>query len=158
MDPRDKVCTSNTETYSGGQGAPVSVTKVEPFMSKKGTIVQPSFRIYIKNTGGGSVLSYDPKDGLTQAERCHADNIDRLDWNKIRIKGTLSGKELECVPETLLLKTTGEEAYGVCRVKEDNLNDPEFVHSSNYNADLHIELEYIYVSTVVHEIEILRET
>ena len=48
---RPKPCAVKAESFSGGQGAPVAVTKIEPMMMPKVDSTIPAFQIYIKNTG-----------------------------------------------------------------------------------------------------------
>lgn len=151
-DQRKKVCVSQDMVYSQGQGAPVAVTKVEPIMSKSGQIVRPTFRIFMKNEGKGSVLDYDLKTRTPIYSLCQAANMNTLDWNKVHVSAELSGKALECTPETVYLRID-EDTYTVCKVQDKDL---EFVPSSNYKANLNVWLSYIYVQTAAHHVEIIR--
>jgi len=151
-DQRTKVCTSKEMLYSDGQGAPVAVTKVEPIMSKSGQIVSPTFRIFMRNEGKGSVLNYDKAAKKPIYELCDAAKMETLDWNKVHVSAELSGKALECTPETVYLKID-EDAYAVCKVQDKDL---EFVPASNYKATLNVWLGYIYVQSATHQVEIIR--
>ena len=62
-----KACSAKDVSLSGGQGAPISVVKIVPYM-KLGDkeVIRPYFDIYIKNVGGGDLISYyDKLDELT---------------------------------------------------------------------------------------------
>jgi len=83
---------------------------------------------------------------------CQAANIDNLDWNQVHVSGELSGKTLECTPEKVYLRLE-EEAYAVCKVRDEDL---EFVPASNYKATLNVWLDYIYVESAAHHVEIIR--
>ncbi len=53
-----KACTMTNIGPSGGQGAPVAVTQVEPTAIGEGKIM---FRIHIANVGGGEVVDYNKR-------------------------------------------------------------------------------------------------
>jgi hypothetical protein len=155
LDERKKVCKSSDLSYSGGQGAPLAITRIEPIMSKSGTTIRPTFRIYVRNQAEGSVLNYVSGTKEKIHELCKAANIDHLDWNKVHVNAELSGKALECTPELIYLKRD-EDSYTVCKVKDENLNDKDFVQASNYKANLNIWLSYIYISSISQKVEIIR--
>src|SRR5574342_94965 len=55
LNPR-KICRSQPVMLSGGQGAPVAVTRVEPLMVPDGDQVHPVFAIYVQQSGSGAVV------------------------------------------------------------------------------------------------------
>lgn len=53
-----KACTMTAISPSGGQGAPVAVTRVEPTAIGDGKVM---FRIHIANVGGGEIVDYNKR-------------------------------------------------------------------------------------------------
>lgn len=57
-----KACQMRPVTVSGGQGAPIAITKVEPIPIGKSKV---QFNVYLKNVGGGDIVDYTrTKDNL----------------------------------------------------------------------------------------------
>ena len=57
-----KVCRSQSVSV-GGTGAPVVVSRVEPVMVPEGSVVVPSFILYVQNQGSGKVVSSELVQG-----------------------------------------------------------------------------------------------
>ncbi|HEY9704089.1 MAG TPA: hypothetical protein V6C58_16685, partial [Allocoleopsis sp.] len=52
-------CKSTPYSGSGGQGAPIVITKIEPEIQLQSNYVRPQFKIYVSNFGRGYVTSAD---------------------------------------------------------------------------------------------------
>lgn len=163
--------------YSNGQGAPVSVTKIEPemrpipiqlksnetnvlkFNEETGEfvqttervtqtyVVQPIYRIYVENVGNGKAKYPLGKDAPGSNEMPCDEGFSAKDSVKIHAK--LGNTTLECVPEVLEI---GEDNYVTCYPKEDTIH---FINQ-NYHNLLNIDLSYYYKESIKKDIEINR--
>ncbi len=140
-----EVCQSKDISLSS-QGGPVAITRIEPTMnpSEDGTRIAPYFRITVKNSGSGAVVSSD------SALSCSSSSLYRDDVNEIKIKANLFGKPLRCSPQEFKLdKNTG---YTVtCEL-------PSGVDSNQdtYMSMLIVELDYGYTFTISKNVKIKR--
>lgn len=81
------VCTPAAVKLSGGQGAPVAITKIEQTTSPSGTDFKVNFIVYFKNAGKGEV------------------------FGAVYVDEVLLGDEtLECAPSSVALKGTEEKS------------------------------------------------
>ena len=141
-----KVCLIKDITMSG-QGAPVSVTKIEEDISSENVI----FKIYIKNVGGGRVVS-SSAFGSYSGSRCPLDlNINDLDKVWVRAELSYDGSP-ECTPlgtesDPVRLNTAGE---GVIRCKFSKPTS-EFA----FETPLYVQLDYAYSSSIEKTIKII---
>ncbi|MAG38885.1 hypothetical protein CMO90_02245 [Candidatus Woesearchaeota archaeon] len=141
QDVRQKVCSLENKVYVD-QGGPIAITKLEIEMqSFGGQMMRPFIRVYMENKGSGTVLS--PVDDFSKA----CINNDRNNQNKVRIKASISGQELECNPADVSLSRGATNCY---------LNEGGFGAHLNYYANFLIELEYVYQSSISKNIEIIR--
>ena len=101
--PGKKVCEVRDLVPSGGQGAPVAVTKVEVSMlptqanDKEKSIqkIIPQFLIYVENKGSGLVINSE-----AVGEFCTKSEAKHENLNIIYIDAELSGEKLYCQLET----------------------------------------------------------
>lgn len=143
---KDKPCTTRTESYASGQGAPLSVVSVTPKMMphEDDEYITPEFTIILSNPGGGDVVDSDKV-----YEACTGKKVGREDWNKVTLQASISEQPLECLPETIILRA-GENkvvctlASGIEKIK------------GTYTAPLSIDLEYGYMSRKIKTTDILK--
>ena len=137
----DKPCRPQVVSMSGGQGAPVAVTKVEPRISSEGIY----FTIYIQNVGKGKVIS------TSKYSSCPF-NVDYNDINKVLVQASLPyDSSPECTPtgtnyNPVILSNSGSGAI-TCR-----FNNPG---GQAYKTPLKIRIDYVYSSSIKKDIEIL---
>lgn len=151
---RQRVAT--VEGISGGQGAPVTIRSVEEIAMPG----RAQFKIYITNTGGGKVISWETIGdhvcpfNLNYQE---LDNIDYLvtmndplypslmtDWYGFGV----SGRPLKCEPEGRI-KLINNQAILFC-----STDGFKFGIQSAYKTPLNIRLSYGYMDSISKYIEI----
>jgi hypothetical protein len=137
-DTRTYACQGKEYTNTMGQGAPISITKIESEMMLIGNNVRPVFRIYIKNNGEGYTLN--PEFHL-----CANPAQNAAELNKVKVSAWISkGTELKCDPK--IVRLTEKEAIARCYVDQGDLND--FAkETANYLSALRVLLEYDYVDS-----------
>jgi len=137
----DKPCKSSIVTLSGGQGAPVAVTKIEPRTSSDGIY----FTIYIQNVGNGKLIASD------KYSKCPYE-LDYNDINKVLVRAELPfDKAPECTPDgtsyrPVVLTNSGSGAI-TCR-----FNNPG---GDAYTTTLKIQLDYVYSESIKKNLEIV---
>jgi hypothetical protein len=162
MDVRKKVCTTKDITLSGGQGAPISITKIEPRVIKQedNTIIE--FVITIQNEAGGNVITRDLQKEVK--DQCIEAKPDRDEWNGVAVKAELLGQPLSCTKVKL------KDNKGQARCRSGVLNTdvnftplppgavgPEDIGTMrNFLSTLSIRLDYLYQSSISSQIEIVR--
>jgi hypothetical protein len=150
---RRQVCTQADVSFSD-QGAPVAVSSIEvdnqPINDE---YVRPVFIIHITNVGMGSVLS--PANDPADLERvCTASDPRREDYNTVAVDAFLSEKlKLDCKPATVRLYN--EEGVTRCSVRDEDLQKIVVQHQ-NYEAQLTVNLSYVYQESASENIEIKR--
>ena len=82
-DQRTYACKGKDYSSNNGQGAPISITKIESEMMLVGDNVRPVFRIYIRNAGEGYTLN--PELGL-----CSNPTQNAAELNKIKVSAWIS--------------------------------------------------------------------
>lgn len=164
--PGKKVCNVKESSYNNGQGAPISVTKIEPQMIPEGEFIKPQFLIFIENKGKGNTVdikSYDNVCGknLDFDDPKRKEEIKNI-WNVAFLRAYASGEkdinQLICCPNI----------DGQCPEQETNVNKitgfvrfrdrKDFVRCTfkngvgknfdAYTSPLRIEIDYGYVQTV----------
>lgn len=138
----EKVCQVKPVSFSGGQGAPITVTKVEQEVTHN----RMQFRIYIRNAGGGTVI--DPSKSI---ENCH-EFIDRRDIDKVQVRSVeFSGHEIaqDCNPQVIRL--TNGQGFTSC-IYGGNFGEDAFVTILNMVFDYGYR-NSISTQTDVHEIK-----
>lgn len=162
LSPVQRACVVKDETLSGGQGAPVSVDKVEVDMLKDNVL----FKIYISNSGAatttktilgtkttttgktGIVLS----DAVSPVHECPY-NLEYDDYNVVRYyvdAGTIS--LVECTPNTPepgTVRLIDNKAVIYCKFDTGMLQ-------SATQIPLTIELDYGYMDYVSKKVEIIK--
>jgi len=152
MKATEKVCKADTVSLSGGQGAPVAVTKVEErILSSGGEYVRPQFVIYVRNLGSGTTVRTDKVETACSSE--HLSDEDRAKFfNSISLEElrfsefSLTGGHFDCVPAEIKLKDG--EGFAKCTLK------PELLSASRdtYATPLFVRLRYGYFQTITKEI------
>ncbi len=136
---KTKVCTiPPSYSLSGGQGAPVAVTKIEETVLSN----KIQFKIYIKNLGDGKVVD---------KSRLNIDcpySLDYTNLNKVYVSGRVSGYSLSCKPANPINLINGEGS-AICTVPKPAMS------KSAYTTPLQVKLEYGYSSSIQKSVEIL---
>lgn len=136
-----KVCNIGDISLGGGQGAPIEVTKVEEEVGSD----KIYFRIYISNSGGGSVM-------LTGAYNdCPFKNeLEDLDKVTAKIKLPYDASP-DCSPKGTSsdpIRLTNGQGYIFCKFSKP-------ATSSAYTTSLNIALDYVYSSSISKQIRIV---
>jgi len=160
MSQKKKVCSVKDVSLSGGQGAPVAVTKIEAKIFPEGSgeriaFVKPQYVIHIKNTGDGEVLN--PSADMSSA--CSSELVSNRDsdafkkiWNIATVSASLSGKELVCSPNPIRLRA--KEDFVRCSLRDEDKIDANI---PSYTAPLTITFNYGYTTTISKEVTVIRE-
>lgn len=146
---REKVCSVGSTTLSS-QGAPIAITRIDQEASSS----KITFKITIKNVGGGDVLK------LSSLEGCNpygVSTLTRQDFDKVElIRATVGISELQCGPfiegkEIRLFNGEGSIFCTLLRSEYEN-------EGSAYTTPLNIELSYGYRKTASKQIRISKIT
>ncbi len=153
---REQVCQATDLAFSRGQGAPVSITKVEVDMVPLGSMTRPSLTIHIENTGPGNVLK--SLTGESDLEEACALQSEPSNLNTINVEADIAGVELECEPDPVRL--AGQKNSFHCIVPEEDLETDRnlFSRQDNFVTTLNIQLLYYYTNSVSKKIEIQRRS
>lgn len=136
---KNRVCTVGDITLSGGQGAPIAVTKVEEVSTPSKVIL----RIYFSNVGGGTLfydenLDYVKDNGISQK------SLDKIKIDKVSVGGT----EFDCVSsldnENLI------RVQNVLTCSSEQIDTPDA-----YLSVLKIEASYGYLTSISKKINIV---
>ncbi|MFH1506637.1 MAG: hypothetical protein ABIE94_06675 [archaeon] len=129
-----KVCAPGTQTWGGGQGAPVAVTKIE----QETTPQKVFFTIHVANVGGGTV--YD-KWWLGKCSPYSQGRTTLNEQNVVNLAYVKIGKDfLNCVPETQNIRLDESGRGQITCVYDIRYNTIK----SAYNTPLIIALWYGY--------------
>ncbi len=136
-----KVCNIQDISLSGGQGAPIAVTKIEEEVGSD----QIYFRIHIANVGGGSVM-------LPGAySDCPFDvELEELDKVTADVKLPYDASP-DCSPKGTTsdpIRLTDGKGYIFCKFGKPATD-------SAYTTSLNVELEYVYSSSISKQIKIV---
>jgi hypothetical protein len=136
-----KVCNIGDTTLSGGQGAPIAVTKIEEEVGSD----RIYFRIYIANQGEGTVM-------LPRAySDCPFDvEFEELDKVVADIKLPYDASP-DCSPKGTAsdpIRLTDGKGYIFCKFSKP-------AEESAYTTSLNIELEYVYSSSISKSLKIV---
>ena len=151
-----KACDTQDQTFSG-QGAPVTITKIETRMlpHEDENKVKPSFMIYIKNKGNGEVVKGDSVE-----KACSSETLSHEAFNTIYANAKLSNQPLDCSPKEIQGSET-KEGYIRLKDKEDfircTLTDGILKNKGTYITPLTIDLDYGYTLSASKEVKILKE-
>ncbi|MBN1502823.1 hypothetical protein JW930_04715 [Candidatus Woesearchaeota archaeon] len=139
-DASESVCQVKDVSLSGGQGAPIAVTKVEQELMDNKIFL----KIYIQNSGGGT--PFEVNKGITD---CHK-NLQITDIDKINIEEVgFSNFQLTsgCKPNPIRL--VNNQGFFICSAELDNLGDTAFV------TPLEIRVGYNYRQTLTKTVKIV---
>ena len=136
---KTKVCiVPLSYSLSGGQGAPVAVTKVEEIVLSN----KIQFKIYIKNLGDGKIIDKN---------RVNIDcpySLDYTNLDKVYVSGRVSGYSLSCRPNNPIILINGVGTV-ICTIPKPAMS------KSAYTTPLQVKLEYGYSSSIQKGVEIL---
>lgn len=136
-----KVCNIRDVSIGGGQGAPIAVTRVEEEVGSN----QLYFRIYISNSGGGSVM-------LPRAFNDCPFNVKLEELDKVTAKVKLPhDASPDCSPKGTAsdpIRLTNGKGYIFCKFKKPSTD-------SAYTTSLNVELDYTYSSSISKKIKII---
>ncbi len=136
---KTKVCTiPPSYSLSGGQGAPVAVTKIEEIVLSN----KIQFKIYLKNVGDGKVIDKN---------RLNIDcpySLDYTNLDKVYVSGRVSGYSLSCRPNNPIILINGVGTV-ICTIPKPAMS------KSAYTTPLQVKLEYGYSSSIQKGVEIL---
>lgn len=148
-----KACTVKDVSLRSGQGAPVTITKIETRMLPDSDLgetgVKPHFIIHLENKGNGEVITSDKYE-----KACTSQALAYEDFNRIKIAVTLSkDTELDCNVGV------DDKTYGVrLRGKKDIVRCTARVsidtNTDAYTTQLKIVLDYGYTTTISKDITI----
>ncbi len=142
----EKACSAKDMVFSSGQGAPVSVVKVEPNMLEENGVIKPRFVIYIENIGRGDVINPNSIEKV-----CSAEEIIPEDINYIEVEAYLSETPLVCQPTPIKLQ---EEEKTVRCVLEEGISK----NLQSYTTILTINFDYGYTESISKKVEIRKIT
>ncbi len=150
INTRQKACTTKDVSLSGGQGAPVAVTKVELSPSKE----KLRFKISIANVGGGTVYNMNSQNcnpyssGLTPKER---DQVTIAEVSVANINLLSFGA---CKPLTNgNINLIGGKRDIICEL---DLGSSGLANSPAFSTPMVIRLRYGYSSSISKNVEIIR--
>lgn len=140
----EKVCHFDDPiSVGGGQGAPVAITRIEERVSSDHII----FDIYIANVGDGKVIDW------SSYEYCPFE-LELKDVNRVRLNARLPfDSNPQCTPsgsgsEPIRLREGGT-GFVTCKFRK-----PET--GSAFKSPLHIELDYVYSSSIEERVDIIK--
>lgn len=144
----EKICESDDINVGGGQGAPLSVERIETRMiyNPNENTITPKFSLNIKNKGNGNVIKSTSID-----EICSSKDISSEDMNVFDLEVSMSAEGetmiLECIPKNLKLRD--DEIKVVCLGRKGIESG-----AGNYLTPLYISLNYGYTLSKSKEITI----
>ncbi|MBI2523461.1 hypothetical protein HYW19_03655 [Candidatus Woesearchaeota archaeon] len=140
-----KACTVKDLAFTEGQGAPVSVTKVEArILPQDNGRIKPHFLIHVKNAGNGEVIDLGKVESV-----CTSEALNYKDFNTLVVKASLSGVALKCnaneESESVTVRLRDKEDLIRCTYEKDDGIDSGV---DAYAAPLKVELDYGYTFTI----------
>lgn len=133
--PGKKACTVKELAFRNGQGAPISIVKIEPQMipevgNQPGSskdVIKPQFLIFVENKGRGTpVDNYNKADYATACTKKDAEGIKLWNVADIRVYTTPSSTNVEpIVPGKGLQLVCCPNVDGQCPDKEPDLSNDE---------------------------------
>lgn len=137
-DASDSVCDVRPITLSGGQGAPIEITKVEEELMDNKIVL----KIFIKNSGGGTPFVKDKNN-------CHS-SLEISDVDKVNVlEVSFSNYDLtgSCKPKPIRLSKGA--GFFICNAELSGLGDSAFM------SPLRIKLGYNYRKSTTTSIDII---
>lgn len=140
-----KTCRAFPVMLSGGQGAPVAVTRVEPLMVPEGENVRPMFVVYVQQVGMGSVVK------TAGADLACTGGGGPLLANYVVPSASIQNRDLKCEPNEVRVEP-GKESRFICE-QDDMLFGPS---AGTFNTILSIQLDYGFVNSMALPLTITR--
>ena len=140
---REKVCTAQDVSFSGGQGAPVAVTSVG-ISSAKG---RTTFTINIQNAGGGTVFklgSIDKCDPYSTTAPSFND-FDQVQVDSVQV----GNRNLDCKTKDRSVRLTNNAGFLFCTLDTTG-------QQLSFQSPLSVKLSYGYRTTITKQITIVR--
>jgi hypothetical protein len=149
--PVEKTCRTSIVLLSQGQGGPVSIDKIEPYMIVEVIngveLVRPQFKIFVQNRGRGVVF----KPGSI-AQFCGHGDIDSDVYNNVRLDNIAFSNfnihDFDCLPGSFVLK--GGSDHITCTLKRERALQKD----AAYTTPLRVEISYGYKETISKELRI----
>lgn len=141
----------------GSQGAPVSVTRVEPTYTPHtdGTRIQAAYLITIKNVGGGQLF-----EAGKSLEACTPQGLGTGSWNVASVRAYLGDQQLDCSPKRPnsasgdgYLQLVQNEDFVRCEVTG---GIPKT--AGTYTSTMSVQVTYGYTYTLTKQMQIKRLT
>ena len=151
--PIKKACNNQDIIFSNGQGAPVSVTKIETQMlptqvtgeNKVSDKIKPQFLIFVENKGAGIVIKQESvTDFCTKSDTSHEN------FNIVYVDVSLSGKPLKCQLDV----ERGSNELGHIKLKDKKdiirciLEEGIDRNQDPYFSPLEVKLNYGYTQSI----------
>jgi hypothetical protein len=148
ISPRKKICEAKDKSYSGGQGAPIAVSKIETQMVPRGVYIQPQFVIHLEHKGKGSFALQNLILDSSGDAGCGAVSID--DVGKVEVEIKLGMDELICKPNDILFKDNKATLY--CQLPDQKITGV----GANYLTTMTVNIKYIYMQNFQKDITVQR--
>ncbi|MFH1649814.1 MAG: hypothetical protein ABIA93_04655 [Candidatus Woesearchaeota archaeon] len=163
---RVQACSAEDIELPDGQGAPLTVSLIEPEMYPiSGRMVKPQFKITVENTGGGTAVNLTNKS----YEICTFEQIPRNAFDVVSVDAYLLNQKLVCTPSIVRLTDGIGEVR--CTVDEATLQSTQAVEQQgeetaqklvfsmdapSFSTVLRVQISYVYFSTINRNIQIKR--
>lgn len=152
-----KACKAQPIMLTGGQGAPVAITRIESIMMPEGDEVRPLFIIYVQNLGSGKIIGNEAVDAKCKAPE-NADEEEKIVsmMPYITVTEVKLGEKLTCNPQV---------DNAPPKIKIDPDSEARFTCESTrkygkgagtFSSILEITLDYGYLNTAIFPITITR--
>jgi hypothetical protein len=144
MNPVQKGCTVEDISLKGGQGGPVSITKVasKMLLTEGETKAIPQFTIELENNQEGTVVAVNNAQAL-----CSAASLSKDILNKVEFSVGLSEQRLQCNNDVESVMLENNKATIVCRLEEGI--DKKTVA---YTTLLQVRLDYGYSQSATNNV------
>ena len=149
---KDKICSPGESVLGSGQGAPVTITKIETrmFHHTQENTIEPQFTIHLENRGSGNVINKDNLDSFCSSGPLEEGDLNHLSFSaELFMYGEPIG--LDCKPENPI-KLKNRKRKMICSFTE-KLNQKE----GTYLTPLHIKVDYGYTTTNSKDITIKKQ-
>ena len=148
--PTEKTCQVQDLNPSGGQGAPVEITKVEEKIQVSGGYVKPQFIIHVRNSGQGQVLDKGMAKEACSSAALGYEHMNTVDVEEVRFSRFKKTQgDIECYPETIRIE--GGAGKTRCTLKSGLLSSSD---TSTFSTPLYIDIGYDYTFTISKELTI----
>jgi hypothetical protein len=158
---REQTCKEESISLSGGQGAPIAITQVDvqslPVIQNGVEVIKPQFTIHIQDVGKGYLVG---PDSLDMQSACVLKSIPKEQVNTVRVEARLLKTKLQCGKSinelSGLVKLEQGKGEIICTVAENDLSDPVFSATQNFQTVLTINASYLYKMSTTKKIAIQR--